>query len=118
VRPTDLLLAAEDLLKAEEGTEPRQANLRKACSATYYAIFHTLCESNANMLIGDQGTQRAWTQVYRALDHRKAKNDCVAKGMIGEFPAEVQDFAAMFATMQEKRHRADYIRTRSSPRRE
>jgi hypothetical protein len=40
VQPTDFLLAAEDLLKVEEG-EPRQANLREACSATYYAIFHT-----------------------------------------------------------------------------
>jgi hypothetical protein len=107
VRPTDLLLTAEDLLKTARGA-PRQANLRKACSAVYYALFHTLCETCASTLIGDQDTQRAWTQMYRARDHRVARTNCKRQDMIARFPGEIQTFADMFARMQEKRHRADY----------
>jgi len=107
VQATDFLLTAEDLLKTGRGA-PRQANLRKACSAAYYALFHTLCDTCASMLIGDQDTRRAWTQMYRAIDHRVAKANCRRQEMVARFPAEIQRFADMFVQMQEKRHRADY----------
>lgn len=104
VQATDFLLAARDLLKAEEGQELREANLRRACSTTYYAIFHTLCETCATLLIGDQSAEHAWAHVYRAPDHRDVKAKCKQADMI----KRVQDFAGRFLTMQEKRHRADY----------
>jgi hypothetical protein len=107
VRATDFLLAAEDLLRTGQGA-PRQANLRKACSATYYALFHTLCEACADTLVGDRSTRRAWTQMYRALDHRRAESCCKQREMVDRFPVEVQRFAGMFVRMQEKRHGADY----------
>jgi uncharacterized protein (UPF0332 family) len=107
VQATDFLLAAEDLLDTGQGA-PRQANLRKACSAVYYALFHTLCETCANTLVRDQTTQRAWTQMYRALEHGDAKKNCKRSEVIGRFPAEMQNFADRFVQMQEKRHRADY----------
>jgi uncharacterized protein (UPF0332 family) len=107
VRAIDFLRTAEELLAAASG-KPRQANLKKACSSTYYALFHTLCVTCANMLIGAQGTHRAWTQVYRAVEHRVAKDNCRRREMIERFPVEIQVFASMFAQMQEKRHRADY----------
>ena len=56
---------------------PRQENLRKAVSASYYAMFHALCRSNADTMTGRQSStvsRRAWTRSYRALDHRQAKN--------------------------------------------
>jgi hypothetical protein len=109
VRAIDFLLAAQDLLATGNDTEPRQANLRRASSSVYYALFHTLCETCANMLIRPEDeTNRAWTHVYRAIEHGKAKNSCLDKKMIGEFPDEVRDFANTFVAMQEKRHDADY----------
>jgi hypothetical protein len=60
------------------------------------------------MLIGQQGTKRAWTHVYRAVQHKDANDNCRRSEMVGRFPVAIQDFALMFCQMQEKRHRADY----------
>jgi hypothetical protein len=60
------------------------------------------------MLVGPEGTERAWTQVYRSLDHRATKENCLRKEFIERFPDGIQDFASMFVEMQAKRHRADY----------
>ena len=47
----DLLASANDLVQA--GTDRlRQSNLSKAISHAYYAMFHRLAESNANVLVG------------------------------------------------------------------
>jgi hypothetical protein len=95
-------------LKVEDGQAPREANLRRACSTTYYALFHTLCETCATLLIADQSAEHAWAHVYRAPEHRDVKAKCKQADMMKRFPAGVQDFASTLLTMQEKRHRADY----------
>lgn len=110
VNPRDLLKTASDLVDVANG-KPRQANLLRATSTTYYALFHTLAKTCANLLIGGPGSIKskpAWRQVYRALEHGYAKNICQNGPKIPNFPQEIQDFANMFVTMQEKRHRADY----------
>lgn len=107
MKPSDFLRSAEELLASGEG-RPRQTNLRRACSSVYYALFHTLCATCAKMLIGPQGTRRAWTHVYRSVQHRDADENCRRSDMIKRFPPAIQDFALMFSQMQEKRHRADY----------
>ncbi|HXE85438.1 MAG TPA: hypothetical protein VN524_01410, partial [Hyphomicrobiaceae bacterium] len=105
VQATDFLDTAQELLRSSRGA-PRQANLRKACSAVYYALFHTICATCAGTLTV-RGTRRAWTQVYRAVDHGTASKKCKKLEEMG-FPAEIVDFADLFVQMQEKRHRADY----------
>ena len=107
MRATDFLDTARELLKSSRGA-PRQANLRKACSATYYALFHTLCTVCADSLTV-RGTRRAWLQVYRAVEHGVANKRCkeIADRDLG-FPDEIKDFANMFCQMQIKRHTADY----------
>jgi len=50
----------------------------------------------------------AWRQVYRSLEHGFAKKACSDKRVLRKFPQNVQNFANSFATMQEKRHSADY----------
>lgn len=50
----------------------------------------------------------AWRQTYRAVDHRFAKNQCENRKVIARFPKEIEDFAAQFISLQEKRHAADY----------
>lgn len=106
MKPDDYLRTAERLVALAE-KRPAQGDLRKACSATYYALFHTLCESNANMLV-DSNTKRAWSQVYRAIDHGPARDLCEKTHIMTRFPSRVQDFANMFVSMQKKRHKADY----------
>ncbi len=107
--PRDLLKSAEDLINSANG-KPRQANLLRATSTIYYALFHTLARCCADLLVGGSSSERskyAWKQTYRALEHGLSKK-CCQNTDIQKFPQEIQDFADMFVTMQEKRHRADY----------
>ena len=89
---------------------PQQADLRRAVSTAYYAIFHALAECCANMLVGGPSAQRgerAWTQVYRSLQHAHARKACKTAAE-KDFPAGVKEFARSFTTLQEERHAADY----------
>ena len=87
---------------------PRQMMLRKAVSAAYYAVFHALCTSNANALVGTLSvTNRlAWLRTYRALDHAPAKNRMEQHR--ANLTPGIRAFANAFATLQEQRHEADY----------
>jgi len=103
--------AAHDLLEVGGG-RPRQANLRRALSTAYYALFHCLTRSSANAFVGKADAKsRAWNQVYRALEHGAARNSCRNDKIMKEFPADIQKFADAFVEMQELRHRADYSPT-------
>ena len=98
------------MLRLEAG-KPKQVLLRRAVSTAYYAMFHALARSNANLLVGGTGAARsdeAWRQAYRALEHGFARNACMNSDMVSKFPKEIQNFANAFVTMQEKRHKADY----------
>jgi uncharacterized protein (UPF0332 family) len=91
-------------------SKPSQANLRRATSSAYYALFHCLARSGADLLVGGAGaakSKHAWRQVYRALDHGLAKTAC-KDSIITKFPKPIEDFANTFVTMQLKRHDADY----------
>ena len=79
-------------------------------STAYYALFHSLARTCADLLIGSAGSDRskhAWQQAYRAIDHGTAKNAC-KDDKITKFPKPIEDFANAFLSMQEKRHGADY----------
>lgn len=111
VSQRDLLETARDLAGASGGPPPSQASLRRAVSTTYYALFHCMAENCADMLVGEAGSgrsQSAWLQAYRALEHGLAKQRCDRKDFIRRFPLQIQGFAENFATMQGKRHTADY----------
>ena len=110
MNPYSLLAAAHDLVEAGRG-RPRQANLCRATSTAYYAMFHCLATCCADTLVGGSGADRsktAWRQPYRALEHGTVRRRCSRNDTIREFPIEIQDFAEKFIDMQEKRHRADY----------
>jgi uncharacterized protein (UPF0332 family) len=105
----DLIKTAKELVASSDG-KPRQSNLNRAISTTYYALFHTLARCCADTMIGGSNASRskaAWRQVYRALDHNFVKEACQKK-IIRKFPRQIQDFANAFVSMQEKRHAADY----------
>ena len=88
---------------------PRQAMLKKAVSAAYYAMFHALCYSNANVLIGSSARATrlpGWTRTYRALDHSAAKDRLLLHRSVAS--PGVQNFGTTFSALQENRHSADY----------
>ena len=63
---------SRDLIETARGlTElsprrPSQANLRRALSTAYYAVFHSLAGAIADILMG-KGRNEAWHQVYRKV---------------------------------------------------
>lgn len=106
----DHLLDAALLLIGQPG-RPRDANLRRAISTIYYAVFHCLAASNADLLIGATGSARsepAWTQTYRALQHGTARKRCDDRQRIGLFPRGIRLFAQVFCSLQALREEADY----------
>ncbi len=97
----DLLATADDLIVGRgRNRKPRQANLRRAVSTAYYAMFHCLAQCCADTLVGSAGSNRskhAWRQVYRAVEHKGTSKKC-KRGEIHEFPKEVEDFANVFVS--------------------
>ena len=58
-------------------TQPAPAVIRRAISTAYYAAFHALAASNADMLAGpahDPLTAEAWVRTYRGLNHNQARS--------------------------------------------
>ena len=102
-----MLASAPDF--GERRGRPQQMQLRKAISAAYYAMFHTLAQSNADSLIGASPQFRrlsAWTQTYRALDHGFAKSRM--QSGLNTFAPAIRNFGLTFIYLQNWRHRADY----------
>ena len=112
--PDDLLNMAEGLATgavSHRQGRPRRADLNRAISSIYYALFHTLATHGADLLVGRTKGLRsepAWRQVYRSLEHGKARQQCERKKHIAKFPGVVEDFASLFSQMQRLRHLADY----------
>ena len=72
----DLLAQADDLL-GKDKKKPRQANVRRAASTAYYALFHFLSDKVAKNLVGGTNNSteiRAW--LARALEHGTMSKVC------------------------------------------
>ena len=107
-------MISDDLLdiarRLAEGN-PTQTDLRRAASSVYYAVFHAICQSNADTLVGDDPQDRdqlAWRQAYRALEHGYARQRCERARRETRFAVEVQILADYFPAIQHLRHQADY----------
>jgi hypothetical protein len=110
----DLLEQARHLANRERG-RPRQASLRRAVSAAYYALFHLLTEEGAK-LVTDPGLRAL---VRRAFSHSEMKRAARSLSSGGPLPAHVvavqpaaipaplRDVARAFVDLQERRHAAD-----------
>ena len=110
LNPNNLISTANRLAYSQSKGRPRQEDLCRAVSTAYYAMFHALARSNANLLVGAtpaKRSNRAWRQLYRALDHSQAAK-AVNRNELPHFPQDIQDFAVQFAKMQSHRHTADY----------
>ena len=109
----EMILMARALASGALGSgrgRPRQAELRRAVSLAYYAMFHSLAKQSADLLVGatrGSRSQQAWLQAYRSLDHRLAAAQC-KRPIIRRFPAEIQRFGKAFTNNQQLRQDADY----------
>jgi hypothetical protein len=106
--PADLIGHAQRLAKPGRG-RPYQADLKRAVSAAYYALFHAVARTAADTLIGATAAHRSsptWARAYRSLEHRYAKNQC--KAVASYIPAALNDVADAFVQLQELREEADY----------
>ena len=102
----DLMEAARALTESGCG-RPTQARLRRAVSTAYYAMFHCLAASAADLFIG-RTRGPAWHRAYRALEHGRARSACRQGQTMPEFPEEIRNFADVFVMLQMERQRADY----------
>ena len=108
MEPDHLLQVATDLADINP-RRPRWADLCRAVSTTYYAMFHCLARTCADRLAGRAGTignRAMWRRAYRAPEHNQARARC--ENMPLSFPDSVRQFGRMFAILQSKRHFADY----------
>lgn len=108
--PHDLIATARRTVGASPGA-PKQADLRRAVSSAYYALFHCLARCCADTLVGKTRAHRsepAWRQAYRALEHGHARKQCSHQSTIQAFPSGIRTLADQFVDMQRKRERADY----------
>src|SRR5688572_33300240 len=72
----DLLQQARTLARLD-AHRPKQANLRRAISTTYYAMFHFLVGQSCRTLIGTQQSKAAYRHVLaRAFVHSDMKAAC------------------------------------------
>lgn len=74
--PTDLLTQARSLATSDSN-KPKQANLRRAVSSAYYALFHFLSEESARLFVG-AGSQDKMRRdlARRAVAHTRLKDVC------------------------------------------
>jgi len=119
IRPAWLIRQAYEL--AGEGAgQPRNADLRRAVSAAYYALYHQFCICAANHLI-PAGSQETRFRLTRNFQHNAVRQVCDWIASPSNPPANVgptvlelrantrvRDIAIAFQTLIEARHEADY----------
>ncbi len=106
----ELLSLARYILE-QNNTRPSQAALRRAVSTVYYALFHALAKSGADLLVGKTKRHRskhAWQQVYRGLEHNSVRSARRNKDILKKFHPSIQDFGDLFVNMCRARNNADY----------
>jgi uncharacterized protein (UPF0332 family) len=113
----DLLAQAHHLAALDRG-RPKQANLRRAVSSAYYAVFHLLVANAVLKFIPKRPTGLI-PRVSRAFLHGEMKQACVAfkRRPLGDLlqpllgttvSSELHSVAIDFVDLQEARHSADY----------
>lgn len=117
--PEELLEQARHLLARDEG-RPKQANLRRAISAAYYALFHQLIDDTTfshvssrptslrqacGRSISHQGMKKACQSILNSeKSKRKPSIDLLARPLDGDLIFVMN----AFVELQDARHDADY----------
>jgi hypothetical protein len=121
LNPDHLLEQADQLIATPGPGAPKQADLRRAISTAYYALFHAIATATADDFAGKTNQQTArYGLVYRSVGHRALRDlsDDVQKQNLparysaleppGGFGTDMIAVATALSDLQEKRHSADY----------
>jgi hypothetical protein len=121
LRSDHLFEQADRLIAPTKAGPPRQVDLRRSVSASYYGLFHFILTSLADEFVGrSQRATGPYVLVYRSVDHRTLRETCVEARRrtptarfqhycpIGGFQTSLQSFASTVFELQERRLRADY----------
>lgn len=121
LNPDHLLDQADRLVAPPGGGAPRQADLRRAISTAYYALFHSILTEVADIFAGRTQRHTArYALVYRSVGHKTLRELCeeIIKPIPsqryrrhtprGGFGADLLAVANAIVDLQEKRHLADY----------
>jgi hypothetical protein len=113
----DLLALARLLVDRNPGAQI-EAELRRAVSTAYYALFHLLIHEATTRLVAIVSLR---PRVARSFDHRVMKSECqdyakLTLNAAGQYvttagqvvPQQIRDIASAFVALQEARHQADY----------
>jgi len=123
VNASDLQAHAHELIAyptSNPTPNPSEVRLRRASSASYYALFHTLTASGSRMF--SSGGDALKNQVTRAYNHAAMRKVCDAyvRSPNNPFPpllaqlnpgapdTRLINVARTFARLQDARHLADY----------
>lgn len=119
--PDHLLDQADRLLTPPGGGAPRQADLRRAISTAYYALFHAVLTAVADDIVGStQRTSPRYASLYRSIDHRSLRTTC--QQVLQKEPApkykphvpadgfgdDLNSLANAVVELKDKREAADY----------
>lgn len=103
-----LRVAKSRLLEQQNRNE---ANLRRANSDLYYAMFHAICEALVEPLGAkpeSDAFKATYVTLYRQLSHSLAVKRFNAVQSKDDFSDPVKSFGRHFVQMREKRELADY----------
>ncbi len=119
MRTDHLFEGAERLIKGIG--KRRQADLRRATSASYYGVFHLVMQAFADEFVGaTRRRSEAYALAYRRTEHRGLRTCCHELLKDPPFPkapaplgglvasADLRDFARKTIALQDWRHAADY----------
>ena len=115
----DELLDQAEHLALLDDDPPRQANLRRAASSAYYALFHLLTWETTALYANDPALA---SQIGRTLNHMDMRkvSEAFLKGRLPEALegvkppatdpawADLKFVTSMFIQLQQTRHEADY----------
>jgi len=121
IKPEWLLRQADDLGGRNAGVgQPRNADLRRAVSAAYYALYHHVVGLAVNHAIPD-GKPAEQAELSRLFTHAAVKTVCEQitsarpppasrANLLGPLKTNValRDAALAFVPLQQARHDADY----------
>jgi uncharacterized protein (UPF0332 family) len=117
----DELLQQADALAGKSGAT--QVDLRRAISATYYAMFHFCLTAAADMVLGTAvRSTPGYSLAYRSGDHKTLRSLCAQLSQTNPQNAvivpsngfgRIADFARVTANLQGQRNLADYDSSRN-----
>jgi uncharacterized protein (UPF0332 family) len=120
IKPEWLLRQARDLADKKERGQPRNADLRRACSAAYYALFHHIVLSVVDALMPGCSDEQKW-RLARQFQHAAVRQVCkwVSETETPQKPVEwavvhlrdntdLVEACEAFVNLYELRHQADY----------